>query len=143
MTTASIMIDRVVDWQDTDAAGHYHHSTVIRWVEAAEAALYEQLGCLHLFGVIPRIKYEVAYRDRLWHQDRVHIELTVSRIGTSSMTFDFLIDRDGTVAAAGALTVVHTDGAKGGSSPWPEKIRAGFATGGRQQPSLTHTTTTN
>jgi len=36
---ASVVVDRRVEWQDTDAAGHYHHSTVIRWVEAAEAVL--------------------------------------------------------------------------------------------------------
>lgn len=143
MTLASVRIERVVDWQDTDAAGHYHHSTIIRWVEAAESALYERLGCLHLFGVIPRIKYDVEYSERLWHQDHVQIELTVSRIGTSSMSFEFRVDRDGTVAATGTLTVVHTDGASGGSSPWPEHIRAGFETGGQQQPSLTPTNTTN
>lgn len=143
MTAAAITIERIVDWQDTDAAGHYHHSTVIRWVEAAESALYEQLGCLSLFGVIPRIKYDVEYRDRLWHNDHVRIELSVARIGTSSLTYNFRVDRGEKIAASGTLTVVHTDGAKGGSVPWPEHIRTGFESGGRQQPSLAHTTTTN
>ena len=36
MTAPAIRVERTVEWPDTDAAGHYHHSSVIRWVEAAE-----------------------------------------------------------------------------------------------------------
>src|SRR5690606_35087854 len=45
---AGVTIGRTVEWQDTDAAGHYHHSAVIRWVEAAETALHERLGLTEL-----------------------------------------------------------------------------------------------
>ncbi len=41
---ASVVIERRVEWPDTDAAGHQHHSVVMRWVEEAEAALLEPLG---------------------------------------------------------------------------------------------------
>lgn len=41
---ASVVVRREVEWRDTDAAGHYHHSAVIHWVEAAEAALQQRLG---------------------------------------------------------------------------------------------------
>ncbi len=41
---ASVVIERRVEWPDTDAAGHQPHSVVMRWVEEAEAALLERLG---------------------------------------------------------------------------------------------------
>lgn len=62
----SIVVRREVEWRDTDAAGHYHHSAVIHWVEAAEAALQQRLGLGELYGTVPRVRYEVDYLDRLW-----------------------------------------------------------------------------
>jgi len=38
---ARVVIERRVEWPDTDADGHQHHSVVMRWVEEAEAALLE------------------------------------------------------------------------------------------------------
>jgi len=127
-----IVIQRPVDWQDTDAAGHYHHSAVIRWVEAAEAALLAELGLRWLFGRIPRVRYEVDYADRLWFGDTASIELSVGKVGTSSIRYDFVITRipasappaaaPPTVAVRGALTAVHTPDA--GAQPWPANVAA-------------------
>src|SRR5213595_194769 len=33
-------IDRNVEWVETDASGHQHNSSVMRWVESAEAELF-------------------------------------------------------------------------------------------------------
>ncbi len=80
---------RRVEWPDTEAAGHYHHSAVIRWVESAEAVLYEQLGLRELFGRIPRVRYEVEYAERLWFGDLVDVTLTVTELGRTSIRYSF------------------------------------------------------
>lgn len=117
-------IKRVVEWPDTDAAGHYHHSTVLRWVEAAEAELYAQHDLLGLFGVVPRVHLEVNHRARLWFMEEVEIVLDVERLGRSSITFAFTVHREGELAVDGSMTAVHIDQAAGKSVPWPDEVRA-------------------
>lgn len=123
-TGASCTIRRTVEWPDTDAAGHYHHSTVVRWAEAAEAALLESLGVRDLFGVIPRVRYEVDYTDRLWFGDEVDITIGIGRLGRSSLRYDFEVRRGDAVAAKGSMTAVQIDQATGETVPWPESTRA-------------------
>ena len=53
-THARIRIRRRVEWMDTDAAGIYHWSTVIRFAEAAEMELHTALGIAPvIFGASP------------------------------------------------------------------------------------------
>jgi len=121
----------MVEWPDTDAAGHYHHSTIVRWVEAAEAALHERLGTADLFGVIPRVSYRVDYTDRLFFLDRVLVELWVAEVGRASVRYQFVVRRaagePGQVAAHGELTAVLIDPEAGRSAPWPEAVRERLA----------------
>ena len=119
-----VTIERLVEWPDTDAAGHYHHSSVVRWAEAAEAELFEQLGVAHLFGVIPRVRYEVDYKARLWFLDRVAVQLGVAEVGRASVRYEFSVRRGDEVAAAGAMTAVHIDPEAGRPSAWPDDVRA-------------------
>ncbi len=84
----SFVLARTVEWQDTDAAGHYHHATVIRWVEAAEAALYAKLG-LELMGIVPRVRYEVDYTDRLFYGEAVTVAIWVESVGGTSVRLPF------------------------------------------------------
>src|SRR5689334_5339695 len=44
-----------VEWMDTDAAGIYHNSSVMRFVESAEAELMRQRGLDGYFAVAPRV----------------------------------------------------------------------------------------
>jgi acyl-CoA thioester hydrolase len=124
-----VTIERVVEWRDTDASGHYHHATVVRWVEAAEAELLDQLGLVRLFGVVPRVRYEVDYTARLWFMDRVSVQLWVAEVGRASVRYEFAVRRGDEVAAAGAMTAAHIDPAAGRSSVWPEDVRAVLAGG--------------
>jgi acyl-CoA thioester hydrolase len=124
---ATVTIERMVEWRDTDAAGHYHHSTIIRWVEAAEAELHERLGLLDLFGSVPRVHYDVDYTARLWFRDRVSIELTVAELGTSSLRYEFTVRRGAKVAARGALVCVNSDPGTEAAAAWPDDVRAALS----------------
>jgi acyl-CoA thioesterase FadM len=116
-----VTIERTVEWPDTDAAGHYHHSSVIRWVEAAEAALHERLGLPELFGIVPRVHYEVDYLERLWFRDRVTVTLEVAEVGRTSLRYVFQVDRDGQPAARGEMVCVRADAE--GAAPWDDDVR--------------------
>jgi acyl-CoA thioester hydrolase len=130
MTSAtSATVTRTVDWVDTDAAGHYHHSAIIRWVEAAENALHEELGLLDLFGTAPRVRYEVDYLDRLWFREQVLTSLWVEQVGGSSLTYAFEVVGPRGAAARGRMVCVNVGptgaaGSTGAAGPWSAEVRA-------------------
>ncbi|MFI6472744.1 acyl-CoA thioesterase [Streptomyces sp. NPDC050516] len=133
----SVVIERRVEWPDTDAAGHYHHSTVVRWVEAAEAVLLRRLGLAHLFGSTPRVHFEADYRARLWFGDLVRIELRVDRVGTASLRYAFTVRGRGEEAAAtGCMAIAHSAARASGSTPWPDEVRELLVKAGPQAPEL-------
>ena len=126
----SASITRTVEWQDTDAAGHYHHSTVIRWVEAAESALHERLGMADLMGKIPRVRYEVDYLDRLYYGEAVSVSLVVAAVGATSLTYTFEVTGPRGLAAQGRMIIVNTGDSVAGAEPWPESVRTALMNGG-------------
>ncbi|WP_407841817.1 acyl-CoA thioesterase [Streptomyces sp. DSM 116496] len=148
----SVVVERRVEWTDTDAAGHYHHSTVIRWVEAAEAVLLRRLGLSHLFGSTPRVHFEADYRARLWFGEAVRTELRVTKVGASSLHYAFTVrgepgpegavgpegtaGREGTVAATGRMVIAHSAARATGTTPWPAEVREVLTKAGRQAPEL-------
>lgn len=123
---AEVTIERIVEWPDTDAAGHYHHSTVIHWVEAAEAQLHEDLDVLQLYGVVPRTTYHAEYFARLWFRDRVTIRLRVAEMGRASIRYEFDVRRGDELAVRGEMKAMQIDQGRGVSVPWPDDIRAKF-----------------
>ncbi|WP_282961415.1 MULTISPECIES: acyl-CoA thioesterase [Streptomyces] len=132
-----VVVERRVEWTDTDAAGHYHHSTVVRWVEAAEAVLLHRLGLSHLFGSTPRVHFEADYRARLWFGETVSTELTVTKVGTASLHYAFTVrGAQGGEAATGRMVIAHSAAHATGSTPWPADVRDLLGTAGPQQPEL-------
>jgi acyl-CoA thioesterase FadM len=119
----TVTIGRTVEWQDTDAAGHYHHSTVIRWVEAAESALYSRLGLDALMGAVPRVRYEVDYVDRLFFNEEVAVSLSVATVGGTSASFTFEVLGPRGLAARGRMVIAHTGGTRGRAARWPAGAR--------------------
>ncbi|MFJ6793038.1 acyl-CoA thioesterase [Streptomyces sp. NPDC091268] len=132
-----IVVEARVEWPDTDAAGHYHHSTVVRWVEAAEAALLRRLGLAHLFGSTPRVHFEADYRARLWFGERVRTELKVVEVGTSSLHYAFSVRGEGgEEAACGRMVIAHSAARATGSTAWPDEVRDVLTKAGPQAPEL-------
>ncbi|WP_344445058.1 acyl-CoA thioesterase [Kitasatospora nipponensis] len=130
----SVAVERRVEWSDTDAAGHYHFSSVQRWAEAAEAVLLRRLGLSALFGSIPRVHFEADYHERLWFGDLVRIELRVAKVGTSSLHYAFDVAGPHGPAASGRMSVVHAATDAKGSAPWPEQVRRALVESGPQPP---------
>lgn len=130
---ARVVIQRRVEWPDTDAAGHWHYSTLVRWAEAAETVLFERLGLLEVYGIAPRVRFEAEFRTRLWFADVVDVEFRVDKVGRSSVTFNFEVRRGDDHAVSGSVTAVCVDPAAGKSQPWPDHVRHALTTGGEQR----------
>ena len=125
--TASITLTRRVQWIDTDAAGIYHYSNVVRWAEEAEAELHRELGIIEqTFGATPRVAIEFEFHAPMRFDDVVDITITVARVGETSVTYGVEVRHEGAVAAFGKVVTVFTDRDTGVKKPWPDDIRQAF-----------------
>lgn len=133
---ASLRIQRRIEWSDTDASGHWHNTTAFRMVEWAETALLERLGILDdVYAHLPRARIEADFHRPLEFRDLVDATITVTKVGGSSLTYDFTIDRDGERCVAMTVVTVLLD-ADGRKRPWPDSHRAKLIGAGPQPPEL-------
>jgi YbgC/YbaW family acyl-CoA thioester hydrolase len=124
----SITIRRRVQWMDTDAAGVWHHSTAVRWMEEAEAELHRQLGIIdETFGSTPRVHVEFDFGAPVRFDDEVEIRLEVADVGSSSVTYEFTVERAGERAVTGRVVIVLIDGVAGRARPWPDHLRSALS----------------
>ena len=131
MTMPTITIQRRVQWIDTDAAGIWHHSVVLRWAEEAEAELHRRLGIIDItFGATPRVRTEFEFPNSVRFDDAVDITLTVSHLGTTSMSYEIVVATGEKPVAKGRMVVVFIDRATGEKRPWPELVRDSLAAAG-------------
>ena len=127
MSGAFVEKVRLLEWMETDAAGHQHYTSVFRWVEECESALYRKLDLPStLFGQIPRVKVQMEYKRRIYFGEEITTRLQVMRVGTSSLELGFTAHVDGELAAEGTYVIVHAPVINEGSKPWPEKWRKAF-----------------
>lgn len=132
---ARIRIHRRVEWMDTDAAGIYHWSTVIRFAEAAEIELHTALGIADVtFGATPRVNASFDFSRPLRFNDRATIDFSVQNVGRTSVRYRVVMgDDEGRLVAEGEVTTVFIDTASGRSEPWPDTVRAALSGGGERQ----------
>ena len=113
---------------DTDAAGIWHYSTIIRWAEEAEAELHRELGVItQTFGSTPRVHIEFDFRMPVRFDDEVEVRLHVSGLGESSITYEVELSRATEIVATGQIVAVLIDRATGRKQPWPERLRTALA----------------
>lgn len=133
---ASILVQRKVEWSDTDASGHYHNSLVFRLCEVAETALFQELGLLqHVYGRIPRVHVTVDFRRVLYFGDVVDVFLQVASVGTTSIDYGVEVRRgDDLCATAKVVAVlVRPDGSP---RPWPADYKNALLSVGPLPPEL-------
>ena len=124
-TGASISIDRPLEWMDTDAAGIWHYSTVIRFAEHAELELHARLGIVErTFGMTPRARIEFDFVSPVRFGDVVTTTLTVASVGRTSIAYDLLLGGPEGAFARGRIVTVLTDAPGGRSTPVPDDLRA-------------------
>ena len=103
---------RLVEFHDTDMAGIMHFASFFIYMESAEHELLRSLGLSvharmdeeHLS--FPRVNCSCEYRAPARCEEVLDISISISRIGTKSVTYDFRFERDGTEIATGRTTAV-------------------------------------
>jgi acyl-CoA thioester hydrolase len=140
MATAFVTTRRV-EFSDTDAAGIIHFVAFFRMMEQAEHDLLRSVGLSVIShdgeGVLswPRIAAKCEFRSAARFEDVLQIEVRITRLGTTSVTFAHRITHGDREIASGEITTVccrmHA-GAPPQSMPIPativEKLRP-FAVG--------------
>jgi acyl-CoA thioester hydrolase len=110
---------------DTDAAGIWHHSVVIRWAEEAEAELHRELGIIdETFGATPRVRTEFEFGLPLEFDEVVDITLTVVELGRTSITYLIEVVSGSREIATGRMVAVLIDRQSGEKRSWPDHLRA-------------------
>ena len=133
---ASILIQRRIEWSDTDASGHYHNTAAFRMIEWAETALFERLGILGvIYGHLPRAHISIDFKIPLYFRDLVDASLAITEIGKSSITYAFKIERAGELCVeATVVTALRT--ADGSQRSWSDDHRKLLLEAGPQAPEL-------
>jgi 2-aminobenzoate-CoA ligase len=127
---AAIIVERRVEWSDTDAAGHHHFTSVLRWAEEAEFVLQERLGIAELVsGRCPRVHVAVDFKERAYPREVVEVELSVLEVGRTSVRYALTVRRDEETIAEGVVVAVFAR--DGRPTPWPGEVRRLLLESGR------------
>jgi tol-pal system-associated acyl-CoA thioesterase len=119
-----------VRWSDVDVMGIVYYGRYLRFMEAAETELFRAIGFPYdvladEHGVwIARIRLECDYRAPAKLDDEILCRAELRKIGGSSMTFTFPIDRtDGTRLVDGTLVLAAVDRATLKATRVPQPLR--------------------
>src|SRR5213593_4026193 len=111
---ASIVVQRRIEWPDTDASGMYHNTAAFRFIEVAETALLDRLGFVHeIYGRHPRVHIEADFLRPLRFRDLVDVELRVAEVGRTSVTYEFEMRSGDEVSVRGRAVAVLLTGPGG------------------------------
>jgi 4-hydroxybenzoyl-CoA thioesterase/acyl-CoA thioester hydrolase len=103
---------RFVEFSDTDMAGIMHFSAFFRYMEAAEHELLRSLGFSVYSEVdgmaisFPRVAASCQYHSPARCEEVLDIDVTVHRVGSKSVTYEFQFSHDGRDVATGEMTSV-------------------------------------
>jgi len=109
-------LKRLVEFAETDMVGMVHYSNFFRYMEAAEHAFFRSLG----FSIVtnqleppvgwPRVHAECDYKQPLFFEDEIEIQMLVSEKKSKSLSYVFrffkLNASPPVEVARGSLTVV-------------------------------------
>jgi acyl-CoA thioester hydrolase len=132
---------RLVEFCETDAAGIAHFTAFFQYMEQAEHAFLRHLGLSVLMkdgeGMIswPRVAANCDFDSPVRFEDAVDIELTIAKLGKTSVKYQFTFTSGERPIATGTLTVVCCRLATNQpphSIPIPEEI------GAKLEPFLIH-----
>ncbi|CCD96741.1 hypothetical protein BRAO375_740024 [Bradyrhizobium sp. ORS 375] len=121
--------------RDIDMRGLLHNGSYVAYFESAANDMLRRSGVLGFFKptlgafawVVRRV--ELSFNRPLAIDDLLHVGVTVSRVGKSSLLFGGRIDRDGDSFAgdpsvSASIVWVYVDTAAQGAAPIPDEARA-------------------
>jgi acyl-CoA thioester hydrolase len=128
VNTVGTSVVRRIEWMDTDAAGIYHYSTLLRLAEAAEAELHTERGIADVtFGATPRVHVEFDFKRPVKFNDEVLTEIAVAKLGRTSITYEFTFTHGDDPVATGQIVAVFIDPDTRRAAAWPDAVRDALA----------------
>lgn len=135
---ASIVIQRRIEWPDTDASGHWHNTAGFRLIEVAETALLDRLGLLdEVYGRLPRVRIDAHFMRLLSFRDVVDAAIEVATVGRSSISYEFTLSRGGEESMRASVVAALLD-EQGRPRAWPDSLRTLLLTAGPQPGEFLH-----
>ena len=112
---------------DTDASGRIHYTAMFRYFESAEIEFMRTLGISYSGGgdyAFPRAHVDCDFMLAIKHDDLVEIEVSLRKLGRSSMRLEFQTYMGDALAAKGAVVIVCMDRRTGRPLTIPEELRS-------------------
>lgn len=106
-------VKRRVEFRDTDAAGIVHFSAFFPMMESAEHEALRNLGLTVMQPIEdgghltwPRVSSQCDYLAAARFEDLLSIDVSIERLGKTSVTYAFVFRRDTVEIARGTITAV-------------------------------------
>jgi acyl-CoA thioester hydrolase len=126
-SVASVFEHQVsVRWRDTDALGHVNNAVYLTYLEEARDAFYLRALGDPIYVVV---RLEIDFRAEVRHADRtVRVEITVERLGTTSLTTrETIRTAQGETAAEARVITVRWNADSRAAVPFSDQQRARLA----------------
>ncbi|MEG8220486.1 thioesterase family protein [Sphingomonas sp. HH69] len=114
-----------VHWSETDASGRFHFSNALLWAENAEHSLCRSIDPDVSISRMPRRSISANFSRPFLAADKYIVNLSIEKLGTSSISYAWIIESLGEVAVEGRHVVVHID-EDGRPAPIPASLRIGL-----------------
>ena len=120
---------RLVQFAETDLAGIVHFSTMFRYMEEAEHAMWRSVGLTiadrdGLFGW-PRLSAAMEFRSPARFEDELDIVVRIAALKTRTIDYEFVLSCGATLVAAGSIICICARKQPNGSmraTPIPAEI---------------------
>ena len=109
---AAFSATRRVEFRDTDAAGIMHFASFFALMESVEHEFLRHLGLSVMAndgsGPVswPRVSVQCDYQSPVKFEDVLTVMLSIGKLGTKSVTYQFDIAHDARPVATGRITAV-------------------------------------
>ena len=121
---AAFRTTRIVEFGDTDMAGIVHFANFFRFMEAAEHAFLRSLGLSVVMEIdggkygLPRVSAACDYLRPARFGEELTIEVTIEKLGRSSVHYAFDFTREGEPIARGRVTAAFCRFEEGRPQAW-------------------------
>lgn len=115
---------------DTDSSGRIHYTAMFRYFESAEIEFLRTLGVTYDMRIgynLPRVHVECDFMRVIGHDDLITVEVSLTKLGRSSIRFEFRTFKADELAARGVVVVVCADRQTLRAVPIPDGLRAKLA----------------
>lgn len=122
--TLEASTDIRVRWGDTDTSGRVYYGRIFGFFEAAEVEMWRSVDAVELFSHLPRVHAEADYRAALLFDDLITVHARLEKVGRSSVTIGFRIERGGETTCVGRTVAAHVPSRPHGEPvPLPDILR--------------------